>query len=348
MKKTRPLVPLFEQFISESKTGKRLKKDGSRLASGTIDNYTYALKNLVRFSETNEFELRICDVRKMTQRELTSEKNYWKKFYRKFTQFMYKNGCYDNYVGNTLKQIRTFFLYLRHDKNIDVGVFYKLFYVRKESIEVLVLNPSQLKFLIHDQNFDTKLTMSEKRVKDIFVFGCSTGLRFSDIFRLTNRNIQKLNGSYYLTIKSKKTKTLSTIKLPTYAVEIIKKTHRTNAKKMLFTPISISSFNKKLKCIGEKANFTQPIDLVRERHGKSIKINPKNNTNGIRFCDKMSSHMMRRTAITTMLILGMPEHLVRNISGHSTNSNSFYRYVHFAQPYLDKEIEKVHNQLEVF
>ena len=58
--------------------------------------------------------------------------------------------------------------------------------------------------------------------------------------------------------------------------------------------------------------------------------------------------MMRRTAITTMLILGMPEHLVRNISGHTGNSSSFYRYVHFAQSYIDKEIEKVHDKLGVY
>jgi integrase len=68
----------------------------------------------------------------------------------------------------------------------------------------------------------------------------------------------------------------------------------------------------------------------------------------MRFCDKMSSHMMRRTAVTTLLILGMPEHLVRKISGHSSNSNSFNRYVHYAQVYMDKEIDKVHMKLQEY
>ena len=67
-----------------------------------------------------------------------------------------------------------------------------------------------------------------------------------------------------------------------------------------------------------------------------------------RFCDKMSSHMMRRTAITTLLILGMPEHLVRKISGHSHTSSSFNRYVHYAQAYIDREIDKVHRVLEEY
>ncbi len=46
-----------------------------------------------------------------------------------------------------------------------------------------------------------------------------------------------------------------------------------------------------------------------------------------------------------MLILGMPEHLVRNVSGHTNGSARFYGYVHFAQSYIDKEIMKVHDVL---
>jgi integrase len=44
----------------------------------------------------------------------------------------------------------------------------------------------------------------------------------------------------------------------------------------------------------------------------------------------------------------MPEHLVRKISGHSNNSSSFNRYVHYAQAYMDKEIQKVHEKLEKY
>ena len=46
-----------------------------------------------------------------------------------------------------------------------------------------------------------------------------------------------------------------------------------------------------------------------------------------------------------MLILGMPEHLVRKVSGHTAASRSFNRYVHYAQSYMDKEIQKVHDKL---
>ncbi|WP_438422966.1 tyrosine-type recombinase/integrase [Aquimarina macrocephali] len=348
MKKTIDLIPLFKQFIRDSETGKRLKKNGNRITAGTIDNYRYVLHNLIEFSSSCDFDLRVCDAQKLTKREFESEKNYWKKFYRKFSDFMYKKGCYDNYVGSNMKQIRTFFNYLKNEKHFNTGDFHKLLYVRKEEIDILVISPEQLKFLIHNKEFETILTPPEKRIKDIFVFGCTTGLRFSDIFLLTTKNFEIQNGDWYLKVKSKKTKAYSSIKLPGYAVKIYQKYKSKSAKITLFTPIALYTFNKTLKSIGEKANFTAPIELSRERQGKTYTVYKNTQKKPERFCDKMSSHMMRRTAITTLLILGMPEHLVRTISGHSANSNSFYRYVHFAQSYVDKEIEKIHNKLETY
>jgi hypothetical protein len=37
--------------------------------------------------------------------------------------------------------------------------------------------------------------------------------------------------------------------------------------------------------------------------------------------------------------------VVRKISGHAVGSKAFYRYVNFAQGYLDEEIDKVHEKL---
>jgi len=283
----------------------------------------------------------------LNKREYTSEKNYWKKFYKKFTTYLYKNGCFDNYVGNNIKIIRTFFNYLKNDIDFQTGDFQRLFYVRNEEIEILVLSPEQLKFLIHNKEFEEGLTSSLKRIKDIFVFGCTTGLRYSDIFLLTNKNFEQQQDDWYLKLKSKKTKTFSYIKLPDYAISIYLKTKPKNNNGLVFKKIALINFNKHLKSIGEKANFTAPIEFLREKQGFT-KNNNSSSKIQYRFCDKMSSHMMRRTAITTLLILGMPEHLVRKISGHSYNSNSFNRYVHYAQSYMDKEIEKVHVKLEMY
>jgi integrase len=348
MKKTSLIIPLFKRFIKETLTGKRRKKNGERIKSGSIQNYNYLLTNLTHFSNNTHFELRICDASKLNRREFISEKNYWKKFYQRFTDYLYKKDCHDNYVGSNIKILRTFFNYLKNDKDFFTGDFQRLFYVTKEEIEIFVLSPEQLKFLIHDNEFEQKLSVAHKRIKDIFVFGCTTGLRYSDIFLLTNKNFEKMGNDWYLKIKSQKTKTFSLIKLPQYAIKIYEKYQSRNSSSSVFGKTDLAIFNNGLKKIGEQAGFTSPVEVSRHKQGTTDKIIKKTDESKNRFCDKMSSHMMRRTAITTLLILGMPEHLVRKISGHSQTSSSFCRYVHYAQAYMDKEIEKVYSKLESY
>lgn len=340
------LIPLFEQFIRESENGKRRKSNGEKIKKESVDNYRYTLRLLVAFCHHTHFKLRGCEIGKLSQREYFSEKNYWKKFYNNFTNYLYKEkDCHDNYVGTTIKVFRTFVNYIRKEKNLNIGEFYKEFYVRKEEKTILVLTPEQLKFLIYNRGFECQLTSQQQTIKDMFVFGCSTGLRFSDLRQVASKNIEQVSGEYYLKLRTQKTKTFTLIKLPEFSVHIVKKFKTKGAKQTVFPVMSLDNFNSHLKSIGEKAGWTHRVEHTREKMGKLHKIK-SGRIEKTRFCDFMSSHMMRRTAITTMLILGMPEHLVKNVSGHTNSSSSFHRYVHYAQGFLDKELSKVHEQLE--
>ena len=49
-----------------------------------------------------------------------------------------------------------------------------------------------------------------------------------------------------------------------------------------------------------------------------------------------------------MLVLGMPKHIVRKISGHAANSKEFFRKVKMAQNVIDQEADKVFEQIRNF
>lgn len=345
--KEHSLVPLFEKFIKYSYNGKRLKPDGNRIKPQTVDNYNYVLRYLQEYELQYNIVLRIKVINSQNQRIFIAERNYWKKFYLQFTNFLYhKKNCFDNYVGSVIKIIRVFFNFLSKELGLPAGVFYKNFYVCKEDVPIVTLLPEQLQFLMNNGPFEEQLNNSLQKAKDTFVFGCTVALRVSDLFAIRFTDIECVGDSYYLPVKTIKTGTTVRIKLPAYAIAIIDKFKNTaRGRKTIFPPIPVVRFNNQLKTIAELAGWTN--DTGRQRTKRGIKINTINKVSKkqYRFCDLVSSHTMRRTAITTMLMLGMKEHVVRKISGHADNSKSFYRYVNLVQSYLDNEVDEVFGKL---
>lgn len=336
----------FERFIRDSHHGRRLQPNGKRISPGTLINYRFTIKLVKRFCDEKLIELRIRPVRWLNRREIQSERNYWQKFYRVFTAYLYDEcGFFDNYVGQNIKIIKVFFNYLNRDRALGVGDFHKQFYVREEEIDIFPLMPEELNFLTYDQPFENSLNLRMKEVKDYFVFGCTVALRFSDLNTLKKNNIRQVNGQYYLSVKSIKTTADTLIKLPPYAIAIIDKYKK--LKNRLLPQFGITNINKYIKLLLQNAGFTQSVLISRNRRGTPIEMKRVDNDGqSYRFCDVACTHTMRRTAITTMLSLGVPEQVVRKISGHAPNSKEFYRYVFWAQTYQDQEIEKMFKKLE--
>jgi integrase len=108
-----------------------------------------------------------------------------------------------------------------------------------------------------------------------------------------------------------------------------------------------AQINKHIKTLIEKAGWTEIIPKYRNKKGIPHKIYKDEKTKTeFRFCDLVTSHTMRRSAITTMLLLGMSETLVRKISGHAPNSKEFFKYVSYSQKFLDNETDRVFSKLK--
>jgi integrase len=339
------LVNEFQKFINATKSGKRCKLSGERIKFSSIENYKYILKLLREFELYTGKELEILYNSGQNIRILQNEKRYWAKFYKEFSEFLYRQkGCHDNFCGHIFKIIKCFFRYLKQQKLINLNPFYENFYVKKEDIRIISLLPGQLAFLILDKTFHEQLNTTLQKTKNAFVFGCTTALRFSDLMNLRVRNVEKINNEYFLDYLSVKTSTPVKLKLPAFAVEVFYSfALQKHLNEKVFPQISLTNFNKHLKKIGELAGWKQPIGKYRTTNGYVEELKNKNKI--YRFCDLLSSHVMRKTGITFLLMLGLPEYLVRKVSGHAAHSPSFFRYVNFAQSFMNDELNRAHRNL---
>lgn len=178
----------------------------------------------------------------------------------------------------------------------------------------------------------------------MFVLGCTIGLRVNDLLNLRKGNIERNTNGTYIKTFAAKTGSYTKIKLPNYSIEIIAR--QKQGGKNLLRPIGAGNLNKYIKQICELAGWKYAYPKLRSRRGKRVEIyRNKKSQSSYRFCDLVSTHTMRRTAISTLLNLGVDENYVRKVSGHSAGSKEFYKYVKYSQQNVDDAIESAFNKL---
>jgi integrase len=330
------LLPLFEKFIASSKSGKRRSPSGKRISNGAIIQYQMVYNLLGKFNSLQKAPIRIILLNSNSNRILQAESNYWKRFFRNFTDWLYQRKYFDVYVGAIAKILRTVFNYLKKDKCLNIGLFHLKFLVPSQNISPIVLDPEQLKYLISNTTFRERLSDKLSRTNDFFIFGSTVGLRFADLLRLKKSNIQTTADLTYLILNTSKTSSQIKVPLPSYALAILNK-YRKIPGPYILPRISNTNFNLNIKELMEFAGWTYSLPKIRYRQGKSLIVRTANGKD-FRFCDHITAHTMRRTAITTLLMLGVDEQIVRTISGHSPNSKEFYKYVALVQNHMNKQV----------
>lgn len=111
---------------------------------------------------------------------------------------------------------------------------------------------------------------STELTKDLFLFGCYTGLRFADIISLTSENLSIQGDKVFLTLRESKTKKNKT-NLPLHllfngkAIDIIKKYENTS-RQTLFPSITDQAINRILKTIAMALGINKEISFHVSRH----------------------------------------------------------------------------------
>lgn len=187
-----------------------------------------------------------------------------------------------------------------------VDVTFKDFTVKNEEIDTIFLPMTDITRIFYYEN----LTPKQKEIRDYFVVGCLTGLRYSDYSRLKTENF--VDGR--IEIRTKKTKTPVEIPMHKFVREIVKRYNY-----QLPHSRCIQYFNKAIKSICKKIGMVELIPYER-RIGREFicEMRPK--------WMLISSHTARRSAATNMFLVGIPTFRIMLLTGHKSES-AFFKYI---------------------
>ncbi|MBL7839375.1 MAG: site-specific integrase [Cyclobacteriaceae bacterium] len=288
------------------------QRDTKRVTEATLKQYNSTLKKL------HDFESHInC---------LLTFEMMDNGFLDAFKKYLYNNvDSSHNTVGGKVKHLKTF-LNWALDKGLTNNVKFKSFKKPSSETTIVTLTKEQLDILFF---LDLKGQKRLEKARDIFVLGCSTGLRFSDYSSINLANVKR----DYLVISTEKTDVQVRIPLNDYSRAILAKYPDG------LPTISNTNLNKYLKEVGIQAKFFEEHEVTTYKGGHKQKFYKP-------LYLLLTSHCARRTFATQSLSRGMMMHDVMRITGHR-DVRSFMKYVHISEPRLRKEVSKAWNTLDL-
>ncbi len=289
-KKKQSFYNFYQQFIDSTASGCRLYSNGKLIKPEAAKYYKRSLKILKEYNSNLDFE------------DITLE------FYKDFVAYLNKKGFSLNTVGDNIKKLKAIMAASMelgyHKNNAFKG---KYFTKPSEEADNIYLSLSELKEI---QSLDLRTYPSLDNVRDLFLIGCYTGLRFSDFSKLSQKDI----ADGYITIQQSKTGGNVVIPIHSVVKEIIKKHNGIPA------TISNQKFNSYLKDICKKIpSFSENVTKEITKAGKKISLNLKK-------WEMISSHTARRSFATNEYLTGTPSITIMAVTGHKTEK-AFIKYI---------------------
>ncbi|MBL7809202.1 MAG: site-specific integrase [Saprospiraceae bacterium] len=234
-------------------------------------------------------------------------------FFSDFSNHLFGKGFGNNYVHKLTSTLKTI---LREADRREVAPELKIkdgwLVAKREEPPAIYLTEDELAQLF---NLDLSGNPRLCRVRDLFLIGCHTGLRFSDFTVLKPGNFKKAaDGREYIEMMTQKTGAKVTIPVKSEVREIL-----TRYAYQIPKAISNQNFNEYLKEVGQLAGLTEPTMLTHFRNGKRIdQTCPK--------FELMTTHTARRSFATNAYKAGVPVKYIMTVTGHTTE-REFYKYV---------------------
>jgi len=275
-------IHLFDEFILESGSQ-------NNWATGTIKKFNAVKNHLKSFDENITFQ-------SLDENRLIEYSNHLRD----------KRDLRNSTIEKQIKCLK-WFLRWATKKGYNKNNAFQSYRPKLKTIpkKVIFLSWEELTQLKECKIPKTKQYL--ERVRDVFLFQCYTGLRYSDVSNLKRSDVKE----NHIEITTIKTTDSLNIDLNNYSRSILDKYKDEHFMKGRALPvISHQKMNEFLKDLAEMAGIDE---LIRETYYKGNEriddITPK--------YALLSTHAGRRTFICNSLAMGIPAHTVMKWTGHS-------------------------------
>ena len=231
-------------------------------------------------------------------------KHFNENFYsQKYQKKMIELNMANNTIGKYTQTLKTILAAANSSKynNVNRYTHYKEYPVLKEESHNIFLTDLEIMGMY---KLDLSHIKRLERVRDMFVIGCNTGFRFSDIYAISKQHIE----GDYIRLKTFKTGKKVTVPIFKTTREILEKYDYVLPQK-----ISNQKCNDYIKEVGTLAGLNDKIfkTMVRST-GEDVTIKNK--------YELISTHTARRSFCTNLYNKGVPPLSICAITGHATES----------------------------
>lgn len=295
------LFNLIDRFIAGEIKGKKGKEKSKK----TCDNYNATKLHLQDFERIKKYKINFETITLDFFDSYTSFLNRGYTTLRDGKNKMVKSK--PNTIAKDIRNLKAFM-----NKAVSFGYTNNLAYKHdnfsfgEEEIDAVYIKENEIEKIFRFKLNNDKL----ENVKDLFVFGCLVGLRFSDYSNVKPENIIEEGSDLFIKIKTKKAG--ETVYIPCHPIvlEIFKK-YKSNPNK-LPKSISVQKFNQYIKEVCMLAGLTETKRLTTQPDKPLYEC--------------VSSHTARRSFATNLFLEGFPPKEIMKITGHKTEE-SFNKYI---------------------
>lgn len=191
----------------------------------------------------------------------------------------------------------------------------KNFRALREEVNNIYLSEAELKEII---DLDLRNNKTLEQVRDLFIVGCYTGLRFSDFTQIKKENI--IDGRF---LKLKTIKTDEWVTIPLFdEVKAVMEKYK-DQPNSLPKAFENQVMNKHLKDVGRLAKIKEDFLKVRSKGKERVEETFKKH-------ELMTTHTARRSFATNLFKKGVPSRVIMKITGHRTEK-AFSSYIKISE-----------------